>query len=625
MQEIYEEDKSYWPYGLSVKGHDDLYLVREKQASTPVGFVGFQKIPDNTGKTIGYYTVGIKKAHRNNGYAKEAINTMLEEKKAEVDELRAMICEHNTASRNLASAIGINTDIHKDDLWSKLASYKVTNAVGNARKALEGIDDGFNSGIEAAKSNEEAQAKAREAEAKEREQKVKEQERIEKEEEKRKLDQEKRELERQKLEKEKLQEHKNQLQEERDEHERIKQLGLTAVGMNMKALQRKQDTEQAQQEAEAEAKEQEGQSEPQSLEEFAVQERPNPFAKNEEGTMNGVANAQEAQAAAPNIQGFYKNSAMKNLAKFLGAGTGMAGLTDAVMYKDDSVIPGIGDDPLGNLDKHRGVELALSAVTGGALPFMKGLGAKTLLGSLPIAKILAGSANKTLQGSDYLLPTVLGLLGAGGLGLGAANLFKDKEEEKRDVALQIPASKLSDKFYNRLSREMLFYTPEQKEQRIAELKGSMGKAASQPGMFNSIMTPIADTVGPMVQRKLDPMIQQGFGLGKTLGGMGIPIINWFISNPGTKKSLNRFNYWLQNKRFDTPSYMLSTPQGTASEFRNLAYATGNTDGLAEQATFKSRMLNAENILRNAGSYNRNSFVSPKAVGPSKPINLFQSV
>lgn len=186
--------------------------------------------------------------------------------------------------------------------------------------------------------------------------------------------------------------------------------------------------------------------------------------------------------------------AVKNIAKFLGSGVGLAGLTDAVFYKDKSVVPGVGEDPKANLDKHRIMELLLSTATAGAMPFVSGLGMKTLLSTLPAAKIMAGNINNKVKAeqhalenpvlpeapselSKYLLPAILGTGVMGYLGYNAYDRLKGKDPMQnssggnRDVALTIPGSKLSDQFFNRLSREMLFYTPEQKAQRIQELRG----------------------------------------------------------------------------------------------------------------------------------------------------------
>jgi hypothetical protein len=147
MKEIYEEEPSYWPNGLSMGHHDDVYLVREKKANKPVGFVGFQKIADNTGKLTGYYTIGILKDYRNQGFAKEAVQTMLEEKHPEVAEVKALIMEHNEPSLELAKSLDVDTRIKQaffslsnktmeDTLATKRADTFLNKALASADNAL---------------------------------------------------------------------------------------------------------------------------------------------------------------------------------------------------------------------------------------------------------------------------------------------------------------------------------------------------------------------------------------------------------------------------------------------------------------------------------------------------------
>jgi hypothetical protein len=106
MQRIYNEDPSYWPYGLDIPGHESLYLVRDNMTKQAAGFVGWQELIEN-GKKVGSYSVGILPEYRNKGFAKEAVAKILRIKSASVDEVRAYVMEHNTPSKALANTLGI--------------------------------------------------------------------------------------------------------------------------------------------------------------------------------------------------------------------------------------------------------------------------------------------------------------------------------------------------------------------------------------------------------------------------------------------------------------------------------------------------------------------------------------
>jgi hypothetical protein len=58
MDRIYNEDPSYWPYGLGIPGHDGVYLIRDKMTKQAVGFVGWQQMMEG-GRLIGSYSIGI--------------------------------------------------------------------------------------------------------------------------------------------------------------------------------------------------------------------------------------------------------------------------------------------------------------------------------------------------------------------------------------------------------------------------------------------------------------------------------------------------------------------------------------------------------------------------------------
>ena len=114
LDTIYREDPRKWPHGLTTEHFDGgLWLI--KQASTPVGFVGWQErlTIDQTPKRIGYYSIGILPGHRGCKYAKAAIKRVVGMKKANVDEVRALIVENNMASQGLAESLKIPYQVVK--------------------------------------------------------------------------------------------------------------------------------------------------------------------------------------------------------------------------------------------------------------------------------------------------------------------------------------------------------------------------------------------------------------------------------------------------------------------------------------------------------------------------------
>lgn len=113
LERIRSENPKHWPNGLSV-GHFDggLYLVRDKQASAAVGFVGWQERQEGMRK-IGYYSIGILPEHRQNGFARDAVATLLTKKAKRVDLVRAMIVEGNTPSVRLADGLGVSRKMVK--------------------------------------------------------------------------------------------------------------------------------------------------------------------------------------------------------------------------------------------------------------------------------------------------------------------------------------------------------------------------------------------------------------------------------------------------------------------------------------------------------------------------------
>lgn len=113
LDKIHLENPSYWPYGLSRRHLDGgAWLVRKSATHEPVGFVGWQERPEN-GKKVGYYAVGILPEHRGYGFAKHAVASLLAEKSATVDTVRAMIADHNSPSIALARSLGVPTMLIK--------------------------------------------------------------------------------------------------------------------------------------------------------------------------------------------------------------------------------------------------------------------------------------------------------------------------------------------------------------------------------------------------------------------------------------------------------------------------------------------------------------------------------
>ena len=106
MQKIYNEDPSYWPYGLDIPGHESLYLIRDNMTKAAAGFVGWQEEVEN-GKRIGSYSIGILPEYRKKGFAKEAVAKILRIKSAAVDEVRAYVMKHNGPSHALADSLGV--------------------------------------------------------------------------------------------------------------------------------------------------------------------------------------------------------------------------------------------------------------------------------------------------------------------------------------------------------------------------------------------------------------------------------------------------------------------------------------------------------------------------------------
>jgi GNAT superfamily N-acetyltransferase len=107
MREIYQENPRHWPYGLTTDQlRGNLYMVRQASTNEPVGFVGWQEAREGLRK-VGYYSIGILPQYRQQGFAKSAVQQIITEKSAGVDEVRALIHYTNQPSLELAEALHV--------------------------------------------------------------------------------------------------------------------------------------------------------------------------------------------------------------------------------------------------------------------------------------------------------------------------------------------------------------------------------------------------------------------------------------------------------------------------------------------------------------------------------------
>jgi GNAT superfamily N-acetyltransferase len=135
LQRILDEEPAFWPYGLSIDQFDGGLYLLSKQANSAdyIGFVGWQE-REEEGKRIGYYAIGVLPEHRRQGMAKAAVQKLLMQKAAGVDEVRALVMTSNTPSQQLARTIpGVNLT-----LVEKLASFHKSAASRQALSALAG-------------------------------------------------------------------------------------------------------------------------------------------------------------------------------------------------------------------------------------------------------------------------------------------------------------------------------------------------------------------------------------------------------------------------------------------------------------------------------------------------------
>lgn len=106
MDRIYNENPSWWPYGLNVEGHDSVYIIEDKLTKQAAGFLGWQEQYQD-GKRIGSYSIGILPEFRNKKLAKEAVAKLLQEKSASVDKIVSYVVAGNTPSTKLAESLSI--------------------------------------------------------------------------------------------------------------------------------------------------------------------------------------------------------------------------------------------------------------------------------------------------------------------------------------------------------------------------------------------------------------------------------------------------------------------------------------------------------------------------------------
>lgn len=107
MGRIYNENPSFWPYGLNVEGHNGgVYLIRDKMTKQAAGFVGWQTMYRD-GKKVGSYSIGVLPEYRKKGFAKEAVAKIISKKAATVDKVVAYVKSDNYKSKALAGSLGV--------------------------------------------------------------------------------------------------------------------------------------------------------------------------------------------------------------------------------------------------------------------------------------------------------------------------------------------------------------------------------------------------------------------------------------------------------------------------------------------------------------------------------------
>lgn len=113
MKDVYDENPSHWPNGLAVDHMDGgVWLIRSASTNEPVGFVGWQDRREGFSK-VGYYSIGVKKEHRRQGFAREAVKRIINIKSSSVDRVKAYVAESNKASLALAEQLPVEIQLEK--------------------------------------------------------------------------------------------------------------------------------------------------------------------------------------------------------------------------------------------------------------------------------------------------------------------------------------------------------------------------------------------------------------------------------------------------------------------------------------------------------------------------------
>lgn len=106
LQEIYDSNPEAWPYGLGAEMFDEIYPIQHEGVNA--GFTAWQRRRDpDTGNRVGFYAVGVVPAHQRKGLAHTALRKMIDEKPADIDEVRAFIVPQNKPSLGLAGKLGV--------------------------------------------------------------------------------------------------------------------------------------------------------------------------------------------------------------------------------------------------------------------------------------------------------------------------------------------------------------------------------------------------------------------------------------------------------------------------------------------------------------------------------------
>jgi hypothetical protein len=140
MNKIVSENPSYWPYGCDpTMFNGGVYMIRKSASHEPVGFTAWQEFNED-GKKVGYYAIGILPEYRNQGFAKEAVSKLINEKSASVDEVRAFIMSHNKPSLQLAKALNVNTLVKNANWFTRLLANKALQNVAGGAATAGGLD-----------------------------------------------------------------------------------------------------------------------------------------------------------------------------------------------------------------------------------------------------------------------------------------------------------------------------------------------------------------------------------------------------------------------------------------------------------------------------------------------------